>query len=328
MVSIRLENLISKLSKYNSVIIIGVMTLIVVISSIPLVYLLVSLFSIYSIEIFVMSIIAPTLMVPPTLMVILKMSKYLKTYKDHLEYEIQENKKKDILLFEQARFALMGEMLANISHQWKQPLNTIGLAVVSARTSNQSEQTIVKTFTIIEENINYLADTVDDFMSFFDKRNSKELKSLDAIIKEIDVVVGKIAISRGIKLEFIRTDSDKNVKITSSISQVLINLINNAADAFSNEAKNREIKIEFIVKEKSLSIECCDNASGIDPLIIDKIFDPYFTTKEKSQGTGIGLYMSKQIIQKIFNAQIKVESQVNKTCFCIEIPCSDKCVQL
>jgi len=328
MVSIRLENLISKLSKYNSAVIIGVMTLIVVISSIPLVYLLVSLFSIYSIEIFVISIVAPTLMVPPTLMVILKMSKYLKTYKEHLEYEIQENKKKDILLFEQARFAMMGEMLANISHQWKQPLNTMGLAVVSARTSGSSEQVVDKTFSIVEDNINYLADTIDDFMSFFDKRASHELKSIDTTIREIDPIVGHVRVSKGIDLKFITRKSDKHIEIVSSISQVLINLINNAADAFSDEAKNREIKIEFIVKEKSLSIECCDNASGIDPLIIDKIFDPYFTTKEKSQGTGIGLYMSKQIIQKIFNAHIKVESQVNKTCFYIDIPYSDKCVNI
>ncbi len=327
MIDSRIEKITSKLSVYNSSVIIGFVTFVVVLSSIPLVYLLMSTFSTYSTEIFVLSVATPALMVPPTLIVILKMSRYLKTYKEHLEYEVEENKKKDILLFEQARFAMMGEMLANISHQWKQPLNTMGLAVVSAKTSDMSAKEIDKTFTVIEENISYLADTINDFMSFFDKRASHELKCIDSLIREIDSIVGHVRVKKGIDLKFINS-SDKHIEIVSSISQVLINLINNAADAFSGEAKNQEIKIEFIAKEKSLVIECCDNASGIDPLIVDKIFDPYFTTKEKSQGTGIGLYMSKQIIQKIFNAHIKVESQVGKTCFYIDVPYSDKCVQL
>jgi len=312
---------------YNPNVIVIVSTLIIVLSSIPLVYLMMTLFgATYTLEFFVLSIAAPSLMAPPTLIVILKMSKHLKSYKEHLEYEIGENKKKDILLFEQARFAMMGEMLANISHQWKQPLNTMGLAVVSARTSNQSAQKIDKTFAIIEDNINYLADTIDDFRSFFDKRASHELKEIDTIIKEIEVVVGHVRVNRSIDLEFVVQMSGKHVEIVSSISQVLINLINNAVGAFSDESRNRKIKIEFIVKEKSLEIQCCDNASGIDAEIIDKIFDPYFTTKEKSQGTGIGLYMSKQIIQKIFDAHIRVESQVGKTCFYIDIPYSDKCI--
>ncbi len=322
----RLEKIISKLSIYNPAIIILILTFIVILISMSLVYALTSIFTTYSTELFVLSIAAPALITPPTLVIILKLSKHLKSYKEHLEYEIDENKKKDILLFEQARFALMGEMLANISHQWKQPLNTMGLAVVSARTSKQPEKVVDKTFTIIEDNINYLADTIDDFRSFFDKRASHELKEIDTIIKEIEVVVGHVRVNRSIDLEFVVQMSGKHVEIVSSISQVLINLINNAVGAFSDESQNRKIKIEFIVKEKLLEIQCCDNASGIDAEIIDKIFDPYFTTKEKSQGTGIGLYMSKQIIQKIFDAHIRVESQVGKTCFFIEIPYSEKCI--
>ncbi len=322
-----IKKLTLHLSLYSSSLITTIITILIILGSIPLVYIIMWILNTdYTFSIFTLSVVAPLLIAPPAIIIILRLSRHLKHFQDALENEIEENKKKDIILFEQARFVLMGEMIANISHQWKQPLNTIGLAVVSVKTSDKEIKTSDKNFDIIEENINYLADTIDDFMSFFDKRTYSEIKTLQAVVSEVKSISYANISSSQINLIIKIEDNAKNVKIASSISQVLLNIINNARDAFSKEIKNKEIKIDFIAKERYLYIDCCDNAGGIDELIVDKIFDPYFTTKEKSQGTGIGLYMSKQIIQKIFHAEIRVDTEMDKTCFKMKIPYSDKCV--
>jgi len=321
-----LDKIISKLSLYSEGLIITYITFFVLLSSVPLVFVTSYLFNItYSFFLFFISVVLPLILTPITISLLLRLTKHLKHFKDELKHEVSKNQEKDILLFEQARFVLMGEMIANISHQWKQPLNTIGLSVVYAKTSDYNVKTIDNSFNIIEENIDYLASTIDDFMSFFDKRTSLELKSLHTIAKEIRSISSATISSKYIKLHIKIDDKNTNVLIASSISQVLLNLINNAKDAFDSEKTDKKIVIKFSIQKDALKISCCDNAGGIDTHIIEKIFDPYFTTKAKSQGTGIGLYMSKQIVQKLFNGDIKVDSKIEKTCFDITIPKSEKC---
>ena len=164
-------------------------------------------------------------------------------------------------------------------------------------------------------------------MSFFDKRTYSEIKELAVVVEEVKSLSFAMIVSKGIDLEMKIDSQADNIKIASSISQVLLNLINNSKDAFSALKKDKIIVIRFSVVNDSLQISCYDNAGGIDSSIIDKVFDPYFTTKEKSQGTGIGLYMSKQIMQKVFNASISVVSQADTTTFNLTIPFSDECVE-
>jgi len=334
-----IDKVIKILSVYSPVKIILIVTLSVLLGSLPMVYIFTLLFGEpYTSFVFIVSAALPLILTPPTISVLLKISKYLKYFKDLLDEEIEKNKRNDIILFEQARFALMGEMMANISHQWKQPLNTIGLAVVAMRTSEQSEDKKDKYFEIIENNINYLAATVDDFMSFFDKRTHSEIKDLNSITKEIKSIINSTMLSKNIELEIITDNSYGDIKIASSISQVVLNLLSNAKDSFNENTSRKEIKLQFISNEYGLEVECCDNGKGIDEKIKDKIFDPYFSTKEKKQGTGIGLYMSKEIIQKIFDGKIGVSSREysrssihpvdnsGKTCFYIAIPYSSNCI--
>jgi len=334
-----IDKVIKVLSVCSSTKIVLIITLSVLIGSVPMVYILSLLFGeTYTLFLFTLSVALPLILTPPTIYVLLKISKYLKHFKEQLDDEIKKNKRNDILLFEQARFALMGEMMANISHQWKQPLNTIGLAIVSVRTSNKTEDEMDKHFDIVEDNINYLAATIDDFMSFFDKKTNVEIRELSSIIKEIKSIVGTHISNKNIELEIIVDDSYGNVEVTSSISQVILNLLNNAKDSFEDDSKRKEIKLQLTTNEYGLEIECCDNGEGIDESIKDKIFDPYFTTKEKRQGSGIGLYMSKEIIQKIFNGKINLSSRQysrsglypvdnsGKTCFYIAIPYSENCL--
>lgn len=323
-----LDKTIAQFSECSTALVIGYMTLFVLLSSVPTVYMIAKIFSVeYTGFLLGLSIILPLMLTPITVSLLLRLTKHLKHFKDELANEVHECKKKDLLLFEQARFVLMGEMLANISHQWKQPLNTIGLAVVSAKASDLDRERVNSSFDIIEDNINYLANTIDDFMSFFDKRTYSEIKELTTIAEEVKSLSFATISVRGVNLDIRIDPQAENIKIASSISQVLLNLINNSKDAFSELQEDKKIVIRFSAVKGHLEISCYDNAGGIDSSIIDKIFDPYFTTKDKSLGTGIGLYMSKQIMQKVFNASIKVVSQEDKTIFNLTIPFSDACVE-
>jgi len=301
-------------------------TLLVLSGSIPIVYLAAIIGGVeYNGFLLTISVVLPLLLTPLAISFVIKLTLNLEHVKEHLESEIEKNKAKDILIYEQARFALMGEMLANISHQWKQPLNTINLAVISARMDFSDEEDRDKKFDIIEENVNYLASTIDDFMSYFDKKTHSEVRCLENIIIEIKSIADESIKHSGAELSIHMNINNKQIKIASSISQILLNLINNAKDALENTQDKKEIKLTFLVTAKKLIISCCDNGSGIDTVIKEQIFNPYFTTKSQSQGTGIGLYMSRQITDKFFNGEIVLEDTQEQTCFRVIIPFGENC---
>jgi len=310
-------------------------TLFVLAGSVPMVYGFSYIFSEpYSEFLFYISIFLPLILTPVTISLLIRLTSRLAHVNKYLDEEMEKNKQKDIILFEQARFVLMGEMMANISHQWKQPLNTINLALLNMRLSNLDIEN--KNYDIIEDNVKYLASTIDDFISFFDKRSHLEMKTLDSIVKEIHSIIDAHIANKKIDLEIVTDESYGDVYIASSISQVVLNLINNAKDALEG-AEVKKIRVQFLVNEYGVEIECCDSGSGVDDSIKDKIFAPYFTTKEKTQGTGIGLYMSKEIIHKIFDGKINISSRslsrsslfpssnLEKTCFFIALPYSKNC---
>ncbi len=305
-------------------------TLFVLMSSIPLVYFSSLVIGVeYTKVFFSISVILPLILTPPVTLLLIHLANNLAFVQEKLHQEIENNRQKDLIMFEQARFILMGEMLANISHQWKQPLNTINLALLSMKLQESGLENRDKNFTIIEENVNYLASTIDDFMSFFDKRTHSEIKPLHEVIREIHSVIDAHLENKNIELEMVMDESFSRVKIASSITQVLLNLINNAKDALEG-AEDKKIYIHFAPSDSGVEIECCDNGKGIDTKIAEKIFEPYFTTKDKTQGTGIGLYMSREIVHKVFNGTINIdiknEFSSYKTCFNIFLPYSQNCI--
>jgi len=329
-----IDRFVSKLSYYSPPSLTLIVTVFVVILSILTVYLLTFLFGEkYTSFIFALSITLPLMITPLIVSVLLRSTKYLKYYKEHLHQELESCREKDLILFEQARFALMGEMLANISHQWKQPLNTINLAIISLKTSTEITPTMERYFDIMEDNVNYLANTIDDFMSFFDKKIYSEIRSLEDIIREVQSIIGVHIKNNKILCDIQRDYTLGEIKIASSISQVILNLINNSKDAFAKDALEKKIHLKFAINENSVEILCCDNGEGVAPEIKERIFDPYFTTKSKTQGTGIGLYMSRQIIQKVFGGEIELnpknrqKPQGMSTCFYIKLPYSKNCVR-
>ena len=224
--------------------------------------------------------------------------------------DITEEKFKDSQLLQQSRYAAMGEMIGNIAHQWRQPLSAITTCASGIQLNREMNQSNAKDENAALNNINmnaqYLSQTIDDFRNFFKKDYDDSEFDLNASIRHALSLTQASYKSNNIEVVF----STDNEHITyqgkkSEISQVIMNILHNAKDVFVlNGFKEGIVKVMVSKKDDSIQIRVQDSAGGISFKIIDKIFEPYFTTKHKSQGTGIGLFMSKEIIVKHFNGEL------------------------
>ena len=312
--------ILKTLSRINTHLFVFLATLLTIVASIPIVYLIATLLhEPYSSFLLGISLILPIIIAPPVLYYVVRVSNRLEVFQTKLDKEIEENKKKELMLYEQARFAFMGEMLSNISHQWRQPLNTINLAIFSVKTdfmqNKLSDERLMEIFDMIESNTHYLSNTVEDFKQFFQKRDTQDLRTLDSILAEVQNVVAPVLKYNTISLH-VEKKIEQDIYLASPISQVLLNLIGNSIDALKSVSQEKkEIILTCCITQEMLEISCCDNGCGIDESIIENIFNPYFTTKPKSQGTGIGLYMSRQIVEKMYEGRLVVEPNPSSTCF-------------
>ena len=226
---------------------------------------------------------------------------------------VTELKEKERILLQQSKMAAMGEMLENIAHQWRQPLSTISTAstgmIVQKELDALSDHQLITYLNTINNSAQYLSSTIDDFRNFFkpsehkvstfkiDETLNKTVQLLDASFsaKEIEVV-------KDIK-------EIELLSIENELIQVLINILNNAKDALLKvENHKRLIFINVYQKGNIMFIEIKDNAEGVPENLIDKIFEPYFTTKHKAQGTGIGLYMSSKIVDNHLKGSLQVSN--------------------
>ena len=214
---------------------------------------------------------------------------------------IKEQKQKDALLFQQSKMASMGEMIGNIAHQWRQPLSVISVAVTGVKFRMEfqtlDDDTLNESLDNISNSVQNLSQIIDDFRGFFKPNKSKE----EFLIKGTFEKVFKLLTSQ-FKIENITIVQNIEEIYTfgfeNELIQVLINIINNARDELvKKENKQRLILIDVVKNNKNVEITIKDNAGGIPVDIIGKIFDSHFTTKKDATGTGIGLYMSKMIIE-------------------------------
>jgi len=221
----------------------------------------------------------------------------------------------------------MGEMIENIAHQWRQPLSTIstissGISLNIDLGNKPEYNTISEDMNRIVSTTKYLSNTIETFRNFLkEKKELKEVVLQDRLNLVISIVSDSLK-SRHIKLKNnINEEKFTFTTIVGELDQVLINIINNAKDAIKeNDIKEPWVELNLEKKEKYFLLTIEDNAKGIPEKIIDKIFDPYFTTKHKSQGTGLGLHMSYKIVTESLRGKLYVENTKNGAKFFIEIP--------
>ncbi len=225
-------------------------------------------------------------------------------------------KNKELMLFEQSKLASMGEMIGNIAHQWRQPLSMISTSITALKAKNEmgimDKKDLDDTVKHVVNSVNYLSTTIDDFRNFFDKDKNITNVNIKDLINSTHTIVNDNLVSNNIILYKDLNDIQVEV-LENELKQVLINIINNAKDALLSD-KNSELDKKIIIidtkqKDNKLVINIQDNAGGIPDNIFNKIFEPYFTTKHKSIGTGIGLYMCKTIIETNMKGSISVVNQ-------------------
>jgi len=245
-----------------------------------------------------------------------------------IDREVRKNREKDKMLFHQSKLAAMGEMINNIAHQWRQPLNIIALVMqdlsLKAQIGNVTPAAITHAEKKINDTLRYLSDTIDDFRSFATDREYSHPGALEVCktVRETVRLVSIVLEDEKIGLKFNMPEKEAIIKGSpNDLKQVLLNLVYNAIDVFKErKVENPVIKIEVKYNRGKINIIVRDNGGGIEPEILDKIFEPYFTTKYKSRGTGLGLYMSKMIVEKRLRGKISARNTRHGAAFWIELP--------
>ena len=236
------------------------------------------------------------------------------------------------LMESQSKLASMGEMIGNIAHQWRQPLSLISTIASGMKVQIEfgqfDEKNIIPDMDNIIKQTTYLSNTIDDFRNFIKNSNEKGEVQISNIINKTLSILNPSIVNHNIKMILNTKDDIKIDGYENQLIQALINIINNAKDAIKENVKNSEDKLIFIEtknKQDGFVLKIKDNAGGIPENIIGKVFEPYFTTKHKSIGTGIGLSIAHQIITEHHTAHIIASNETyeyeNKTftgaCFTI-----------
>jgi signal transduction histidine kinase len=225
-------------------------------------------------------------------------------------------------MYQNARLASMGEMIGNIAHQWRQPLNALTLLIQSFGIKSEAgklDKEFVKKQ--VDEGLrlaNSMSNTIEDFRNFFSPSKEKELFEVKKAINDTLEMSSFFCKDENISID---VRCEKEIKIygyVNEFSQVLLNFINNARENFKQRGIESDKRILIEIKEITVDgiptaqIVFVDNGGGIDEHIIDRIFEPYFTTKHKATGTGIGLYMSKQIIETQMEGTLEAKTSIRE----------------
>ena len=244
------------------------------------------------------------------------------TLEKRVKEEIAKNEEKQKVMFWQSRFASLGEMLANIAHQWRQPLTELNLTLFSMkkaalREESEAVETLYNESKVLIQN---MSNTIEDFSNFFKPEKEKQHFMLRESIEEALHILKRVLKRDMIQVQTTYEDA-MVLGISNEFTQVIVNLLKNSRDAFvENGVLIREIHIKITKDAEFAYVSVEDNAGGIAEKERYKIFEPYFTTKHASQGTGLGLFMSKMICEKGFNGSLDVSSKKGMTIFSIKIP--------
>jgi len=239
---------------------------------------------------------------------------------------ITELKQKDKQLLEQSKLVQMGDMISMIAHQWRQPLNAISASGISLSLLSSmgmlEKEKVEESSKFIQDQCQKMSGTIDTFINFVKPSQSSKLFKLSHAVSSVMDIMGMQLTNHNIEVNIaIESEDIEIVGHEDLLEQVLINILSNARDAFEEmEIEEKHIDITIAMKNSIPTIKIADNAGGIPEEIAEKIFHPYFTTKEQGKGTGIGLYMSIDIMKKSFNGDLKFISTDLGSCF--EIICA------
>ncbi len=257
-----------------------------------------------------------------------KFSGYVITLTDMSDYQAMQEKvqKTQELMITQSRHAAMGEMISMIAHQWRQPLGIISMAannlILNIDLGTSTEEECLASIDTIVSQVQYLSKTIDDFRDFFrPNKNCDFIKIID-IIKETEAMMGASLVNNNITLE-INNESTATIETYSrELLQVFINIVKNAKEALigSKTAHPLIIRINIMEDETSIITTLFNTGDKIPDEVLPKIFDPYFSTKDEKVGTGLGLYISKTIIEKHLMGSISAKNTLDGVCFTIRLP--------
>jgi len=241
-----------------------------------------------------------------------------------IDKAIVKFQEKDKMLIQQSKMAEMGDMISMIAHQWRQPLNQLSYIFMNIEGAHEYKELTPKYLNdkLSEGNtlLEFMSHTIDDFRNFFRPDKQKTQISISEVVSKTLPLIEKNLEEHGIALH-VSYESDTKVSIfRNELMQVILNLIRNAKDILvEKDITVPIISIKTYEGERFVGMELCDNGGGIDEKIMGKIFTPYFSTKSQSQGTGLGLYMSKTIVEEHLKGILSVENSDEGACFKIMI---------
>ncbi|WP_165790383.1 sensor histidine kinase [Arcobacter caeni] len=247
---------------------------------------------------------------------------------DNLEFKIQEEINKRLeqeqILIQQSKLASMGEMIGNIAHQWRQPLAQISAIHMNMKVTYDFDKFTKEYMESKIKEANkltaYMSQTISDFQNFFKPQGEKEVFSIEKACRDAYFILESSLKAHGIKVIFHITQDVTINGYKTEYSQVILNLLSNAKDILiERQIKNPKIELEIKDGNHFALVKIKDNAGGVDTSIIDKIFEPYFTTRHQTQGTGIGLYMSKNIIERNMHGYINVVNVEDGALFTVKV---------
>ena len=239
--------------------------------------------------------------------------------------ETDKRLEKERMLAQQSKLAMMGEMIGNIAHQWRQPLNALGLNMQEVKMAFEFgeadthfvNESVARSMDLIKK----MSKTIDDFRNFFSPEKHKEPFMLEAALLQTIGFVKESLSAVGIEVAFHCSEDASIEGYPNELKQSILGIIANSKDALlENKIQNPKIEIRLTIEDQTGIIQIIDNGGGIPEEIIGKIFDPYFTTKEQGKGTGIGLYTAKTIIEGNMDGKLKIESTDNTTKATITLP--------
>ena len=263
-------------------------------------------------QILLICFVVTILLMASSLYIAKKLEEKFQVYRNEIDDRLDENIKQHNILSQQSKMAAMGEMIGNIAHQWRQPLSTITTAATGLKFEKEhnilTDENFIKVVDKINHSAQYLSQTIDDFRNFFksDKNRSKFFVS-EIIDKTVGLIETQLKNKEIVIIK--RIDNMMLVNLENELIQVLLNLLNNARDELVKHNRQRLIVIESYEKDGFVYLSVHDNAGGVPAKHIQRIFEPYFTTKHQSRGTGIGLYMSAQIINIHMSGNLTVSNE-------------------